>query len=103
MSKEEKQDSPERTLGRNDRCHCDSGKKYKQCCLAQDEAAAREVRAKQAEADAAEAESEDAPAEDESHERKHKGHQKPTHQPWKRSKQQAGGQQKHTLPRKVGS
>ena len=108
MAKEEEQDSPARTLGRNDRCHCDSGKKYKQCCLAEDEAAAREARearAKQAEAAAAEAEaeSEDAPAEDESHERKRKDHQKQTHQPWKRSKQQAGGQQKHTLPRKVGS
>jgi len=26
-------------LGRNDPCHCGSGKKYKQCCLAADEAA----------------------------------------------------------------
>jgi tetratricopeptide (TPR) repeat protein len=26
-------------LGRNDPCHCGSGKKYKQCCLAPDEAA----------------------------------------------------------------
>ena len=26
-------------LGRNDPCHCDSGKKYKQCCLRSDEAA----------------------------------------------------------------
>jgi len=28
--------------GRNERCHCGSGKKYKQCCLAKDEAAERE-------------------------------------------------------------
>lgn len=28
--------------GRNDRCPCASGKKYKACCLAKDEAAARE-------------------------------------------------------------
>jgi tetratricopeptide (TPR) repeat protein len=27
-------------LGRNEHCHCGSGKKYKKCCLAQDEAAA---------------------------------------------------------------
>ncbi len=27
-------------IGRNDRCPCGSGKKYKQCCLAKDEAAA---------------------------------------------------------------
>jgi hypothetical protein len=28
--------------GRNDPCPCGSGKKYKRCCLATDEAAARE-------------------------------------------------------------
>jgi tetratricopeptide (TPR) repeat protein len=31
-------------IGRNDRCPCGSGKKYKQCCLAGDEAAARAAR-----------------------------------------------------------
>jgi tetratricopeptide (TPR) repeat protein len=31
-------------IGRNDPCHCNSGKKYKQCCLASDEAAARAAR-----------------------------------------------------------
>jgi hypothetical protein len=35
-------------LGRNDPCHCGSGKKYKQCHLAADEAALREARAKAA-------------------------------------------------------
>jgi tetratricopeptide (TPR) repeat protein len=34
--------------GRNDRCPCGSGKKYKQCCLARDEAAAADARAAQA-------------------------------------------------------
>jgi hypothetical protein len=42
--------SQRRNLGRNDPCHCGSGKKYKQCCLAKDEAAEREARAKAAEA-----------------------------------------------------
>lgn len=49
-------------LGRNELCHCQSGKKYKQCCLSKDEAAAREAREKArasaqaaAEAEAAEA------------------------------------------------
>jgi tetratricopeptide (TPR) repeat protein len=32
-------------IGRNDLCPCDSGKKYKKCCLASDEAAARAARA----------------------------------------------------------
>ena len=37
---------PKKVLGRNDPCHCGSGKKYKQCHLDKDEAAAREARAK---------------------------------------------------------
>jgi hypothetical protein len=35
-------------IGRNDPCHCGSGRKYKQCCLAKDEAAERAARAKDA-------------------------------------------------------
>ena len=31
-------------IGRNDPCACGSGKKYKKCCLASDEAAARAAR-----------------------------------------------------------
>jgi tetratricopeptide (TPR) repeat protein len=31
-------------IGRNDPCRCGSGKKYKKCCLASDEAAARAAR-----------------------------------------------------------
>jgi hypothetical protein len=31
-------------IGRNDPCACGSGKKYKKCCLAHDEAAARAAR-----------------------------------------------------------
>src|ERR1700735_71782 len=31
-------------IGRNDLGHCDSGKKYKKCCMASDEAAARAAR-----------------------------------------------------------
>jgi hypothetical protein len=31
--------------GRNEPCHCGSGRKYKQCCLGKDEAAQREARA----------------------------------------------------------
>jgi hypothetical protein len=43
---------PKKAPGRNDPCHCGSGKKYKQCHLDKDESAARESRAAaQAEAD----------------------------------------------------
>src|SRR6476659_5456694 len=31
-------------IGRNDPCACGSGKKYKKCCMARDEAAARAVQ-----------------------------------------------------------
>jgi tetratricopeptide (TPR) repeat protein len=31
-------------IGRNDLCHCNSGKKYKKCCMASDEATARTAR-----------------------------------------------------------
>jgi len=34
-------------IGRNDPCPCGSGKKYKKCCLAKEEAAAAEVRGEQ--------------------------------------------------------
>jgi tetratricopeptide (TPR) repeat protein len=34
-------------IGRNDPCPCGSGKKYKQCCLAKDEVAARAAHAAQ--------------------------------------------------------
>jgi hypothetical protein len=34
-------------LGRNDACHCGSGKKYKKCCEAKDEAAQHKVLQKQ--------------------------------------------------------
>lgn len=37
---------PKKALGRNDPCHCGSGKKYKQCHLDKDEQASREARAK---------------------------------------------------------
>ena len=32
------------TPGRNEPCHCGSGRKYKQCCLEKDEAARRKAR-----------------------------------------------------------
>lgn len=41
-------DATEHHLGRNDPCHCGSGKKYKRCCLDKDEAAEREARAEAA-------------------------------------------------------
>jgi hypothetical protein len=84
----------EANLGRNDPCHCGSGKKYKQCCLAKDEEAARAARAKaaaEAPVPAAEATT-PAPA----------GPKHQTRQPWKKTATNTHGFGKTSLPRKVG-
>ena len=86
---------PGQTLGRNDPCHCGSGKKYKGCCLGKDEAAAREARAK-AEAEAP------VPAPDPVKSAPATPVRPPTRQPWKRGPQNTRGFQKITTPRKVG-
>jgi len=82
-------------LGRNDPCHCGSGKKYKQCHLAADEAASREERAKSAEnAPAPEAAAAPAPSGG--------GPKHQTRQPWKKTATNTHGFGKTSLPRKVG-
>jgi hypothetical protein len=82
--------------GRNDPCHCGSGRKYKQCCLAKDEAAAREARARIAgEPPAASAEAPQAPPGT-------VAARHATRQPWKRGAQNTKGFQKLNVPRKVG-
>jgi hypothetical protein len=83
-------------LGRNDPCHCGSGRKYKQCCLAKDEAAEREARAKAGGAEAA------APAES-PHVPPGTAPRQKTHQPWKRGGQaNTRGFQRVNATRKVG-
>jgi hypothetical protein len=84
----------EPSLGRNDPCHCGSGKKYKQCHLAADEASAREARAKAAES---------APApEPAATPEKAAGPKHQTRQPWKKTATNTHGFGKTSLPRKVG-
>lgn len=82
--------------GRNEPCHCGSGRKYKQCCLAKDEEADRTARA--------EAAAKTAPA-TESAERKQRTPppKRPTDQPWKGSTKNMGGFHKVSGPRKIGS
>jgi hypothetical protein len=85
-----------KALGRNDPCHCGSGRKYKQCCLDKDEAAARDARAKaaaEAPAPAAESETAQAPA---AAAQRHK-----TRQPWK-GQANTRGFQRVNATRKVG-
>ena len=80
--------------GRNEPCHCGSGRKYKQCCLEKDEAARRKALAReQPEAPggsaAADAPKPGPPA------------KKQTSQPWK-GPRNTKGFQKLTTPRRSG-
>jgi hypothetical protein len=86
------------TPGRNDPCHCGSGKKYKQCHLAADEASTRTARAKAAaEAPAAAADEAAPAAQAASGPPRHQ-----TRQPWKKTATNTHGFGKTSLPRKVG-
>lgn len=82
------------SLGRNDPCHCGSGRKYKQCCLDKDQAAEREARAKAATETPAPA-AEPAPA-------ARRPRPQATRQPWKREAANTRGFQRMSTPRKVG-
>jgi hypothetical protein len=80
--------------GRNDPCHCGSGKKYKQCHLAKDEAAARSARAKVSE--------KETPAEEATPEKAAPAPPRhSTRQPWKGT-QNTRSFQKANLPRRSG-
>ena len=83
--------------GRNDPCHCGSGRKYKLCCLEKDDAAAREARAK-----AADAPSQAAPEPEHAHAAARQARPQP-HQPWKAGATNTRAFQKFSAPRKVGS
>jgi SEC-C motif len=94
----------QKTLSRNDPCHCGSGKKYKQCHLDKDEVAAREARAKVAAS--ATPETEPAATEAAGHSAAAKGARPklPTGQPWKRGGAAANtrGFQRTATTRKTG-
>jgi hypothetical protein len=85
----------EHDLGRNAPCHCGSGRKYKHCCLAKDEAAARAAAVADAPAEAMTEQPAEAPAQ-----------QRPpkprSYQPWKRSATNTHSFQRMSTPRKVG-
>jgi hypothetical protein len=92
--------------GRNEPCFCGSGRKYKQCCLAKDEAEAAAARAAKA-AEAATAADAAAASDDATSgastakaapPRAPKHH---THQPWKATTSR-GFAPKNRMPRKAG-
>ena len=86
--------------GRNEPCHCGSGRKYKHCCLAKDEKKAATARAKAAKAEAATA---TAPAEEAAQAAPVKPPKPKTDQPWKVGGSSSRGFVPRTrTPRKVG-
>jgi len=98
-------DTGKKDVGRNDPCHCGSGKKYKNCHLDKDEAAARKARVKAAEAvEAAAPTPADAPSgavAARGGPPKPKGHGAGA-QPWKRGTANSKGFQRTSGTRKVG-
>lgn len=95
--------------GRNDPCHCGSGKKYKHCCLAKDEEEARQARAK-AEAEAVAKAAAEAGAKAEAATAESPKSPAPgtppapvrTEQPWKRKAQNTRGFSRVSAPRRSG-
>jgi len=82
-------------LGRNDACHCGSGRKYKHCCLDKDEAAARARAEPEAPVEAPADRAAEAPVQTRP--------PKPrSYQPWKRSATNTHAFQRMSTPRKVG-
>lgn len=80
--------------GRNEPCHCGSGKKYKHCHLAADEEADRALHAKQAAAAPPPAEAEGAAP--------HEKPPRPMDQHWRGSAKGFRGSQRINTPRKTG-
>jgi hypothetical protein len=93
---------PSNSLGRNEPCHCGSGKKYKQCCLSKDEAAERAARAKASEKTEKAAEKDQPATEVATSKQPPRPPKHQTEQPWKGSFKNTRSFQKVRTPRKVG-
>jgi hypothetical protein len=91
-------EAPHPRPGRNEPCHCGSGKKYKHCCLAKDEEADRASRLQQA---AAAPPPPPPPPAEETMARPTLP-PRVTPQPWRRATQRAPGNRKINTPRKAG-
>jgi SEC-C motif len=81
--------------GRNEPCHCGSGRKYKQCCLEKDDKKAAKARAKAA------AEAPEQPVES-TESKTTRGTKPQTDQPWKTGSSTRGFVPRSRTPRKVG-
>ena len=84
--------------GRNEPCHCGSGRKYKQCCLEKDEKVASDARVKAAAAAAVETPE---PTEETTAAKPKRAPKPETNQPW-RATTNRGYIPRARTPRKVG-
>jgi SEC-C motif len=82
--------------GRNEPCHCGSGKKYKHCCLARDEEEELAAQERRASAAPQPAPAEDAPAS------RTPPPPRAVNQPWKDAGRRMPGSRRITTPRKAG-
>jgi hypothetical protein len=95
-------DNPSKPLGRNEPCHCKSGKKYKQCCLEKDEAAAREARETARAAAQAAAVDAPPPTDEVKPKTAHRGHVPHGKEAARSPTNTRGFQKSSSTPRKVG-
>jgi len=88
-------ETPVQRPGRNEPCHCGSGKKYKHCCLVKDEEADRVAREH-------EASNTPPPPPGEEHLQRTPPPPRTQGQPWKRAAGRSPGARRITTPRKAG-
>jgi len=86
--------------GRNEPCHCGSGRKYKQCCLEKDNAAASAARKAAAEAVQQSAAGSEAP--DAATVKTPRSLKRQNEQPWKAAANTRGFGNRTRTPRKAG-
>jgi preprotein translocase subunit SecA len=94
-------DIDKKDLGRNDPCHCGSGKKYKACHLEADEAAERAARQKAQDAAPA-AEAAAAPADTPAEPPRGRKKKHATAQPWKGGQSGPRSVPRFNAPRRSG-
>jgi hypothetical protein len=86
--------------GRNEPCHCGSGRKYKQCCLEKDNAEASAAR--KAAADAVQQSSAVSETPDAATVKRARSPKRENHQPWKVAANTSGFGNRTRTPRKAG-
>jgi hypothetical protein len=88
--------------GRNEPCHCGSGRKYKHCCLEKDNAEASAARKAAAEAVQKSSAASETPEPDAATVKRARSPKRQNHQPWKAVGNTRGFGKRTRTPRKAG-